>query len=112
MHNYPLEKYHFYFDGNRVIAASTYAGRTVRGVAVCAEGDEYNIERGKRLAAARCNQKIALKRVLRAKKRWEEANNAIAIAVNHRDKMNEYYDDSIVALDEATQEIEALMEEY
>ena len=112
MHNYPLEKYHFYFHGNRVIAASTYAGRTVRGIAVCAEGDEYDIEKGKKLAAARCNLRIAQKRVARAKKRWEEANAAITTAVNHRDKMNTYYDDSVVAFDEAMRAVESLESDF
>ena len=35
MSNFPLEKYRYYVDGNRVIAVSTYCGKTVRGVAVC-----------------------------------------------------------------------------
>lgn len=28
---YPIEKYKFYTNGSRVIAVSTYAGKTVRG---------------------------------------------------------------------------------
>ena len=32
---YPTEKYRYYTNGRRVIAVSTYAGKTVRGVATC-----------------------------------------------------------------------------
>ena len=111
MHNYPLEQYKFYFDGNRVIAASTYAGRTVRGVAVCAEGDNYDIEKGKRLAAARCNQKIAYKRVKRALKRVADAEEARESAEVHYNKMDAYYEDALEAFDKATQAFEKLESE-
>lgn len=108
MKNYPLEKYHFYIHGNRVIAVSTYAGRSVRGVAVCASSDEFDLQRGKELAAARCNQKIALKRVSRARKRFDEAVDGVKDAMKHRDKMDTYYEDSIVAYDEACRNLERL----
>lgn len=112
MHNYPLEKYHFYIHGNRIIAVSTYAGRTVRGVAVCADGDSFDIEKGKRLAAARCNQKIAQKRVARARKRLEDASQAVYQANRHFDKMDTYYEDAIEAFDKATQAIQSLESAY
>ena len=50
---YPIEKYKFYTNGSRVIAVSTYAGKTVRGVAVCHAGDTFSLEKGKKLAALR-----------------------------------------------------------
>ena len=56
---YPIEKYKFYTNGSRVIAVSTYAGKTVRGVAVCHAGDTFSLEKGKKLAALRCAEKIA-----------------------------------------------------
>lgn len=46
-----------------IVAMSTFAGRTVAGVARCADSDTFDIEAGKRLAAARCNLKIAEKRM-------------------------------------------------
>ena len=46
---YPIEKYKFYTNGSRVIAVSTYAGKTVRGVAVCHAGDTFSLEKGKKL---------------------------------------------------------------
>ena len=45
---------------------STFAGKTVVGVAHCAPADEFNIEIGKKIAAARCSVKIAEKRMKRA----------------------------------------------
>lgn len=68
---YPFEKYHYYIAGNKVIATSTYAGKTVRGVAKCAEGDTFDLEKGKRLAALRCGEKVA-------KKRYERAADKVA----------------------------------
>ena len=40
---YPIEKYKFYTNGSRVIAVSSYAGKTVRGVAVCHAGDTFSL---------------------------------------------------------------------
>lgn len=94
MHNYPLEKYHFYVHDNRVIAVSTYAGRTVRGVAVCAAEDKFDLERGKRIAAARCNAKIAAKRVQRAWDKYQEALKENDETLRHVMKMADYYKDA------------------
>jgi len=111
MKNYPLEKYHFYVHGNRVIAASTYAGKIVRGVAVCANDDEFDLEKGKRLAAARCNAKIALKRVNRAADKVAEAQAALEAADRKVEDMIVYYQDSSVALTDAMREVERLQSE-
>ena len=112
MKDYPLEKYKFYIHGNRVIAVSTYSGRTVRGVAVCAEGDSFDVEKGKELAAARCNMRIAEKRAARAHKKWNEAALACGAAEAHYEKMNDYYDDALEAYDIALQAVEALEAEF
>ena len=52
-----------YYTNNKdvVVAVSSYAGKTVRGVAKCDPRDTFDIEKGKELAAARCNEKIAYK---------------------------------------------------
>lgn len=63
---FPIEKYHFIKTRNKIIAMSTFAGKTVKGVAKLNPKDEYDEEFGKRLAAARCNLKIAQKRCKRA----------------------------------------------
>ena len=78
MKTYPIEKYKFYTtktkDGRmKTIATSTYAGKTVRGVAICDHEDTYNEEVGKKIAAARCAVKVAEKRYFRAASKAEAA---------------------------------------
>jgi len=64
--------YKYVVTPTKVIALSTYAGRTVRGIAKCHPNDTFDEEYGKKLAAARCNQKIAAKRYARAHKKYDE----------------------------------------
>ena len=55
--------YKFYVTPNKTtIAVSSYAGKTVKGIAKLNPNDEYNEDFGKKLAAARCALKIAKKR--------------------------------------------------
>lgn len=51
-----------------VIALTHYCGETVKGVASCSPADTYDLEVGKKLAALRCNMKIADIRVRKAYK--------------------------------------------
>ena len=111
MKNYPLEKYRYYFNGNRVIAVSTYGGKTVRGVAICHPEDSFNVELGKRLAAARCNEKIAIKRYARANRRLDEALKDVEKATEHMHNMADYRNDAFVAMNEASQAVDTLMSE-
>ena len=106
---YPLEKYRFYTNGNRVIAVSTYAGKTVRGVAICHPDDNFDMETGKRLAAARCNEKIAAKRLERAAHKAFEAGIDVAKAQQHQREMQEYYNDAYLAYNEAAVEHDQLI---
>ena len=62
--------YRYVVTSNKVIALSTYAGKTVRGIAKCHPDDKFDEEIGKKLAAARCNQKIAAKRYERAFRKY------------------------------------------
>ncbi len=111
MKNFPLEKYRFYEAGNKIIAISTYAGRTVRGVAICHPEDQFNKEIGKRLAAARCNEKIAAKRYARSQEKYIEALNKRDEALKYLDNMKEYMSDSFIAMNEAAQACDALIKE-
>ncbi len=117
--NYPIEKYKFYIatkeDGNpyMVIATSTYAGKTVRGVAKCHPNDmkNFDIEFGKKLAAARCNEKIANKR---HKKAIVERNKAFAESLEkdrEYRKTREYVIDASNSLCLAKKKIEELLKE-
>lgn len=99
--NYPLEKYRFYQNGNKIIAVSTYAKGTVRGVSICHPGDNFNIETGKMLAALRCNEKVAAKRLKRAGAKFRDAEAKFNAAKAEMEKMREYLNDSVVAYNEA-----------
>lgn len=90
-----MSKYTFYHIDNKIIALSTYAGKTVKGIAKCSPEDEFNIETGKSLAAARCNAKVAVKRVKNAQKKWNEAVQAYLKAEKHMRKMAQYYEDAV-----------------
>jgi hypothetical protein len=91
-----LNRYKFYVDeaNRKVIAVSSYAGKNVKGVAKCSPDDEFDIEKGKQLAAARCDMKIAEKRYKRASERLTEADCAFIDAQLYYDKMNRYYCDA------------------
>lgn len=88
----------FYNSDNKVIAVSTYAGKTVRGVAKCNPEDAFSLEHGQALAAARCNEKIAMKRLDRAMRKVEEAAEALKVAQNYFDRMVKYFEDSAANL--------------
>ena len=87
---FPAEKYNYIIarreDNHKpfkVIALSTYCGKAVRGIAKCDPRDEFDEHTGMRLAAARCNMKVAEKRYKRAHAQYlearEAANNAITL---------------------------------
>lgn len=109
MKNYPLEKYRFYQNGNKIIAVSTYGGKTVRGVAICHPEDKFNIELGKKLAAARCNEKVAAKRYARATQRYKTAEIAYREASEQVDRMSDYRNDAFIAMNEASQAVDSLI---
>lgn len=100
-------RYQFYTTKNKVICISSYAGKTIKGVAKCAPDDEFNIEIGKRLAQLRCDLKVAKARYERAKIMYKAADEAYEKADVYRDKMYDYewdaeqtYDDAEAALNE------------
>lgn len=107
---YPIEKYRFYTNGyNKVIAASTYAGKVVRGVAKLSDGDSFDIEKGKKLAAARCEVKVAEKRLARAAAKREQADDLLYAAECHYGNMLEYEEDSRADLNDARSNLEELL---
>ena len=87
--------------GKKVIAISTYAGRTVKGVAKCHPNDEFDVEFGKKLAAARCNEKVAGKRLARALNKYREAVDESIAANEKMNRMRDYALDASEAHDEA-----------
>ena len=103
--------YRYVMVGRKIIALSTYAGKTVRGVAICSEHDQFDVEKGKALAAARCNEKVAAKRYERASRKMNDAldeYNAIEDKLTHAEQ---YYHDAYLAYNEAAQHVDVLLKE-
>lgn len=67
-------KYYYSEEKGKVICVSHYAGKPVRGVAVCSPSDTFDLETGKKLAKLRCDVKVAALRAKRAHALWLEAN--------------------------------------
>jgi hypothetical protein len=82
-------------NGNKqVIAISSYAGKTVKGVATCSPDDNFSQSSGEKLATARCGVKIATKRHKRATEKLEEAERQFEMAKTYLDRMKQYESDS------------------
>ena len=93
--------YKYYFGKNIVVAVSSFAGKTVRGVAKCGPNDELDVEKGKELARARCARKVAEKRYKRAMNKYDEAQRILNEATNHFENMEYYFGEASAALNEA-----------
>lgn len=100
-----------YYTNNKdvVVAVSSYAGKTVRGVAKCDPRDTFDIEKGKELAAARCNEKIAEKRLMRAKRKYVEAVLKYEKAMKEKEKMCSYVNESTTAFIKAKKLVEDII---
>ena len=90
-------KYKYIIDekNRTVVALSTFAGMTVRGVARCAPEDAWNVELGKQLAEARCSAKIAHKRLRRAEDLVKWASDGIEYYKEQLEKYSRYEVDSL-----------------
>lgn len=56
--------FRFYeFDNNKVKAVTTYKNKIISAVAVCSPEDVYDFEIGKAIAKAKCELKVAKKRI-------------------------------------------------
>ena len=115
--SFPLEKYNYYVatdkngEPHQVIATSTYAGKVVRGVAKCDPRDEFSLEKGKALAAARCNLRIARKRHRAAEKAVNQAGIDYENAATRLYDMQDYYRDASRRELEAQAELVKVFEE-
>ena len=93
---FPVEKYHYFTNNkNLVIAEQTYAGKKYRAKAVCADEDKFDLEEGKKLAAARCNAIITGKRYEAALEKITFLRNIEAKLKKEIEDCEKYYDDSM-----------------
>ena len=97
---FPITKYKFVRvpanekHGEQIIAMSTFAGKTVKGVATCHPGDTFNMEKGMEIAAGRCAEKIAGKRIKRADECLNDAYELLWFAQAEVNRMQAYVDDA------------------
>ena len=102
-----MARYHFYFTpNNETICISTYAKKTVKGVAKCSQNDKFDATIGKRLAMLRCDKKIAKKRMNRAIEKLNYYTTALSWARREYDKALAYAQDATHAYDEACKWLE------
>lgn len=101
-----MARYKFYKADNKIVCVSSFAKKAVRGIAKCAPNDDYDEEKGKRLAQLRCDAKIAQKRVDRAMEMVDKAWENYRMATNWCSKMNSYVTDAIIRRDEAQKWLE------
>ena len=107
MIDYPMDKYKYYVDEKhrKVIAVSTYAGRSVRGSAKADPRDTFDLEKGKILAAKRCNEKVAKRRYARAQRCVKDAARDLQVAQRHYYKMLRYMNDAHDAYSQAEKDV-------
>ena len=109
-----MARYNFYRhtrpDGTkRIICVSSYAGKKVRGVAICDENDRYDREKGEALARARVDLEIAKGRVKRAEGKYGEALDACDRANVVLAEMADYVDESRTAFVQAEKNLTDLL---
>ena len=85
-----FQKYRFFKTGSKMIAVSSYAGKTVRGIAKCGPNDTFDEKVGKDLASARCWVKIAQKRYNSMVKKHDEAIKALKMAQKRVEETADY----------------------
>lgn len=111
---YPIEKYNYItYDKKNIdgtvskitLAMSTYCGKIVKGVAKCTPTDDFDPEVGIKLAAARCDLKVCLKRKDRAMKKMHEVAQLIEKLTLEYNKLHKYADDSIAECFEASKRL-------
>lgn len=112
---YPIEKYnivihqHKDYKTTEIIAMSTYAGQVVKGKAVCHINDTYDEEKGKKLAIARCAEKIARKRQARSARLLKKANEQFKMAQKYVDDMTKYNADACAEVAEAQIDLQNIL---
>lgn len=110
MKYFPYDKYKYFVNGNKIIAISTYAGKTVRGVATCHPEDNFDIETGKKLAAMRCDLKVREKRWKAANRKAEEKWIAFRKAEDESDEADIFLDESYNDWEKAKKDYQVFMD--
>ena len=104
-----MAKYKIYSSDGVVVAISSFAQKPVRGIAKCDPEDTFSLDSGKELAIARCDNKIAEKRVKLAKKKLEKATVAYEEAMSNFNLMTRYYCEAVQKLEESEQTLTEIL---
>ena len=105
-----MAKYKFIHNDRETICISSYAKKTVKGIAKASTEDIYDKEKGELLAKARCDYKVAQKRVKNAAARLLEAEDLMNAITDYYERMLNYYDDAIAERTVAKNSLESLLE--
>ena len=89
-----MGRYRFYEANNKIICVSTFAKKDVKGVAKCSPEDKFDIKIGYELARLRCDEKVALKRLEKARKRYTKAVKEMNVVKNEFDSACIYLSNS------------------
>lgn len=112
-----MAKYKFYNYNDKntgspvVICISSYAGKPVKGRAKCSPNDNFDVDKGKALAQARCDLMIAQKREKRALRKATEAYQLSIEASFELDDMKTYYADAMAASKKAKEHLDNLLKD-
>ena len=88
-------------DIREIIALSAYCGKIVKGSAKCDPRDAFDSDTGKTLAALRCYEKVAKKRLRNANDKIIEAQAKINEGQKELLKATKYYEYAHKEYDEA-----------
>ena len=112
---YPIEKYnivvhqHPDYNTTEILAMSTYAGKVVKGKAICHMNDTYDEAKGTKLAVARCAEKISRKRKARAARLLKKAQDQLTMAQKYVEDMTRYFNDACAEVDETQAELNEIL---
>lgn len=104
-------RYKIYKSGFKVVAVGSFAGKAVRGIAKCDPEDTFYSKIGEELAMARCDTKIAAKRVKHAKAKREAALKAFNEAKAFLAKMDAYCERAAEQAKEAQDNLNKALDE-
>ena len=100
-----------YFTNNKdvVVAVTTYHQKKVRGIAKCNPEDVFDLEKGKKLAKARCDAKVADLKVKRMIKLSNIFNEGM---ISDWEKSKKFHNYAVSAMEErrkAEKEIQEIL---
>lgn len=104
---FPLNKYKYYVDEKNgiVVAVQTFAKKRFSGIARCAKSDVFDVEIGKKIAALKCNKKIASARVKYAKSERDSWDRWYFEVKSRKEKYEAYLQMAVEEYNEAVDEL-------